>query len=79
MHVDADLVGASGLDAHFDQRERAVLAGDAFEDMNVGDGGSAIGATGGHSGSANDVASDGEGDRDVVFLKVTVDKSEIGL
>ncbi len=72
-------MGATGLNAHFDQGERAVLAGDAFEDMNVGDGGAAIGAACGHSGSADHIASDGEGDSDVVFLQVTVDKGEIGL
>src|ERR1700678_1581798 len=57
--VDADLVSAAGFDLDFDESEWAIRAGDACENVNVGDGGAAVGAAGGHAGAADEVASDG--------------------
>src|SRR5258708_806574 len=73
LGVDTDLVGAAGLDADFDEGEGTVGAGDAFEDVEVGDGGAAVGTAGGHAGAADEIAGDGEGDRGVVFFEVTVE------
>jgi hypothetical protein len=78
LHVDADLVGAAGFDADLDEGEGAVGADDALEDGGVGDGGAAIGATGGHAGAADEVAGDGEGDGGVVFGEVAVEESDVG-
>jgi hypothetical protein len=33
--VDADLVGAAGLDADFDEREGTIGSGETFEDVEV--------------------------------------------
>jgi hypothetical protein len=79
LGVDANLVGAAGFDADFDEGEGAVGAGDPFEDVEVGDGGAAVGAAGGHAGAADEVAGDGEGDGDVVFFQVAVEEGEVGL
>jgi hypothetical protein len=68
LHVDANLMGAAGFDANFDEGEGAIRAGDALEDMDVRDGGAAIGTAGGHAGSADEVSRDGEVDGGVVFF-----------
>ena len=39
LEVDANLMGAAGLDADFDEGEGAVRGGKAFEDFDMGDGG----------------------------------------
>ena len=79
LGVDADLVGAAGFDADFDEGEGAVGAGDAFEDVEVGDGGASVGAAGGHAGAADEVAGDGEGDGSVVLFEVAVEEGDVGL
>ncbi len=79
LHVDADLVGAAGLDADLDEGEGAVGGGEALEDGDVRDGGAAVGAAGGHAGAADEVAGDGEVDGDVVLGDVAVDEGEVGL
>jgi hypothetical protein len=79
LGVDANLVGAAGFYADFDEGEEAVGAGDPFEDVEVGDGGASVGAAGGHAGAADQVAGDGEGDGGVVFFYVAVEESEVGL
>ena len=81
LHVDADLVGAAGFDADFDEGEGAVGSGDAFEDFDVGDGGAAPSvrrAAGGHADAADEVAGDGEVDGGVVFGDVAVDEGDVG-
>jgi hypothetical protein len=79
LRVDADLMGAAGFDLDFDEREGAVRAGDALENVNVGDGGAAVGAACGHAGAADEVASDGKGDGGVVLFDVAVDEGQVGL
>jgi hypothetical protein len=83
LGVDADLVGAAGFDADFDEGEGAVGAIVALEDMEVGDGGAGStavgGAAGGHAGAADEVAGDGESDGGVVFFEVAVEKGDVGL
>ncbi len=69
LHVDADLMGAAGLDADLDEGEGAVGGGETLEDVDVGDGGAdafaAEGSAGGHAGATDEVAGDGEVDGDV--------------
>ncbi len=79
LHVDADLVGAAGLDADLDEGEGTIGSSETFEDVDVGDGGASVGAAGGHAGAADEVAGDGEVDGDVVFGEVAVDEGEVGL
>jgi hypothetical protein len=79
LGVDADLVGASGFNADLNESEETVGAGDPFEDAEVGDSGTAVGAASGHAGAADDVTGDGEGDGGVVFFEVAVEKREVGL
>ena len=70
LHVDANLVGAAGLDPHLDQGEGAEGGGQALEDGDVRDGGAGAGVratAGGHAGAADQVAGDGEVDGDVVL------------
>jgi hypothetical protein len=78
LGVDADLVGAAGFDADFDEGEGTVGATDAFEDVEVGDGGASVGAASRHAGAAEEIAGDGEGDGGVVFFYVAVQEGEIG-
>ncbi len=58
--MDADLVSAAGLDADLDEGEGAVGGGEAFENLDVGDGGAdsfAVGgAAGGHAVATDEVA-----------------------
>ncbi len=79
LHVDADLVGAAGLDADLDEGEGAVgglvmrsstLTWETAERP--------VGAAGGHAGAADEVAGDGEVDGDVVLCEVAVDEGEVG-
>src|SRR5271170_4275233 len=70
LHVDADLVGATSLDADFDEGEYAVGGVSPFEDVDVRDGGASVGAAGGHASAADEVAGDGEGDGGVGFFDV---------
>jgi len=44
----------------------------------VGDSGAPIGATSGHAGAADKVASNGEIDGGVVFFEVAVEESDVG-
>ncbi len=82
LHVDADLMGAAGLDADLDEGEGAVGGGEALEDVDVGDGGAdafaAEGSAGGHAGATDEVTGDGEVDGGVIFCNVAVDEGEIG-
>ena len=43
LHVYANLMGTAGFDADFDEGEGAVGAGDSLEDVDVRDGGAAVG------------------------------------
>jgi hypothetical protein len=79
LGVDADLVGAAGFDADFDEREGTVRGGEAFEYVEVGDGGASVLAASGHAGAAEEVAGDGEGDGGRVFFEVAVEEGEVGL
>ena len=79
LGVDADLVGAAGFDAVFDQGEGAIGCCQALEDVEVGDGSPSVRAAGGHAGAADEVAGDRKGDGGVVFLEVAVEESEVGL
>jgi hypothetical protein len=79
LGVDANLVSAAGFDADFDEGEGAIGGDEAFENMEVGDGGAAVGAAGGHASAADEVAGDGEGDGGVVFFEVAMDEGEVGL
>jgi hypothetical protein len=45
----------------------------------MGDGGSTVGTTCGHTGTADEVAGDRKRDGGVVFLQVTMDESDVGL
>ena len=83
LKVDADLVGAAGLDANFDQRKGPVGGGDAFEDLDVRDGVTDAfgvgGAAGGHASAAHEVATDREVDGDVVLGEAAVNEGDVGL
>src|SRR5690349_8045111 len=81
LEMDTNLVGATGLDANFDEGEVAVKRRvNALENLYVGDGGpnafAVSGAAGGHANTADEIASDGETDGDVVFGKTTVDEGD---
>jgi hypothetical protein len=78
LSVDADLMGAAGFDADFDEGEGAVWSGDPFENMEVTDCGASVCAAGGHAGAAEEVAGDGKGDGDVVFFEVAVEEGDVG-
>ena len=56
--VDSDLVGASGVDADFEEREFSVSGVELFFDFVMGDGGAASSAAGGHAGASVFVAGD---------------------
>jgi hypothetical protein len=77
LGVDADLMGAAGFDADFDEGEGSVGAGDAFENVEVGDGGASVCAAGGHAGAADEVAGNGEGDGGFVFFEVAVEEGDV--
>lgn len=84
LKMDANLVGATGLDANFDQGEVAVERRvNALENLYVGDGRpyafTVRGAAGGHASAPDEIAADGKPDGDVVFGKATVDESDVGL
>jgi hypothetical protein len=78
LHVDANLVGATGFDANLDEGERAVRTGDALENSGVRHGRASIGAAGSHTGATDEVASDGECDGDVVFCEVPMEEGNVG-
>ena len=79
LGVDADLMGAAGFDADFDEGEGAVGSGKAFEHVEVGDGGASVCSAGGHTDAADEVAGDREVDGGVVFFEMAVEESDIGL
>ena len=79
LGVDADLMGAAGFDADFDEGEGAVRGCQALKYVEVGDGGASVCTAGGHAGAADEVAGDGEGDGSVVFFEVAVEEGEVGL
>src|SRR5579871_6372585 len=83
LEVDANLMGAAGLDADLDEGERAVRGGKAFDDFDMGDGGTdtlAISRTaGGHAVATDQIAADREVDGGVVLGDVAVDESDVGL
>ena len=78
LGVDADLMGAAGFDADFDEGEGAVGSGKAFEHVEVGDGGASVCSAGGHTDAADEVAGDREVDGGVVFFEMAVEESDIG-
>src|ERR1700760_1873400 len=62
-HVNANLVGAAGLDANRDQSEVAIRTVNAAQALPMRDCGAAPFATGGDGGSANRVTTDRRVDR----------------
>jgi hypothetical protein len=77
LGVDADLVGAAGLDVDLDEGEGAEGSGETLDDMEVGDGGAAVSAASGHAGAADEVAGDGEADGGVVFFDMAVEEGDV--
>ena len=78
-HVDADLVGASGLDAHGDEGEAAEGRLDAAEHAIVADGRAAIVAACRHAGAADGIAGDGGVDRSAFGGDCAVHQRDVGL
>jgi hypothetical protein len=79
LRVHTDLVGTTGFDAHFNEAERAIRTCKALKNVNVGDGGAAVGTAGGHAGPADEIACDGEVDGNVVFFEMAVEEGEVDL
>ena len=79
LQVDANLVGAAGLNADREQSEPAVGAFHALQHLPVRDGGAAAGAARGHAGAAHGVAADGQGDGAGVLRGPAVHQREVAL
>ena len=78
--MDADLMGAAGLDADTDQGELAESCVEAANDFVVRDGGAGIfGRARGHAGAAHRIAADCGGDGSLLALDGAMHECDVGL
>lgn len=79
-HVDADLVRASGFNAHADEGELAKAGCEAADHFVVRDGVAGVfGWSGGHAGAAEGVAADSGRNGSLLTLDVAVHERNVSL